>query len=101
MKIDFFGAVNSVTGSCHRITVGDHKILLDCGLYQGGKTLEELNEEPFPFVPAIWIDLKELSGLFSLLKASSIKFRFSRLSNLFLWYNQFKASSIFSNTRTF
>ncbi|MCR5153320.1 MAG: MBL fold metallo-hydrolase, partial [Lachnospiraceae bacterium] len=52
MKIDFFGAVSSVTGSCHRITVGDHQILLDCGMYQGGKTLEALNEEEFPFVPS-------------------------------------------------
>ncbi len=52
MKIKFCGAVSSVTGSCHLLTTEYHNVLLDCGLYQGGKTLEELNEEPFPFEPS-------------------------------------------------
>ena len=37
MKIKFCGAANGVTGSCHLLTVGDHKILLDCGQFQGAK----------------------------------------------------------------
>lgn len=49
MKIKFCGAVNSVTGSCHLVTAGEHQILLDCGMYQGGKKEEEANLEPFPF----------------------------------------------------
>lgn len=52
MKIKFCGAATSVTGSCHLITTDKHKILLDCGQFQGGKALEELNFEPFPFNPA-------------------------------------------------
>lgn len=52
MKLKFCGAVSSVTGSCHLLTTAKHKILLDCGMYQGGKTLEKLNEEPFPFSPS-------------------------------------------------
>lgn len=52
MKLKFCGAVSSVTGSCHLLTTEKHSVLLDCGMYQGGKTLEALNEEPFPFVPA-------------------------------------------------
>lgn len=52
MKLKFCGAVSSVTGSCHLLTTDQHSVLLDCGMYQGGKTLEVLNEEPFPFVPA-------------------------------------------------
>ncbi|MBQ9119080.1 MAG: MBL fold metallo-hydrolase [Lachnospiraceae bacterium] len=52
MKLKFCGAVSSVTGSCHLLTTEQHKVLLDCGLYQGGKTLEQMNEEPFPFVPS-------------------------------------------------
>ena len=52
MKLRFCGAVSSVTGSCHLLTTEKHSVLLDCGMYQGGKTLEALNEEPFPFVPA-------------------------------------------------
>ena len=49
MKIKFCGATTSVTGSCHLITTDKHKILLDCGQFQGGKTLEAMNYEAFPF----------------------------------------------------
>ena len=52
MKIQFCGATTGVTGSCHLITTENHKILLDCGQFQGGKAQEELNYEPFPFDPA-------------------------------------------------
>lgn len=52
MKIKFCGAAAGVTGSCHLLTVGEHKILLDCGQFQGGKSIEALNYEPFPFDPA-------------------------------------------------
>ena len=52
MKIEFCGATTGVTGSCHLITAGDHKVLLDCGQFQGGKAQDELNYEPFPFDPA-------------------------------------------------
>ncbi|MCC6462538.1 MAG: MBL fold metallo-hydrolase [Saprospiraceae bacterium] len=38
MKIKFCGAAREVTGSCHLITLDDNfRILLDCGLYQGGE----------------------------------------------------------------
>lgn len=37
MKIKFCGAAREVTGSCHLITLNNgFRILLDCGLYQGG-----------------------------------------------------------------
>lgn len=52
MKIQFCGASVGVTGSCHLITTDKHKILLDCGQFQGGKLQEALNFEPFPFDPA-------------------------------------------------
>ena len=52
MKIKFCGAATSVTGSCHLITTEKHKILLDCGQFQGGKAMEEMNSEEFPFDPA-------------------------------------------------
>lgn len=51
MKIKFCGASIGVTGSCHLLTTENHKILLDCGQFQGGKEMEKLNEEPFPFDP--------------------------------------------------
>ena len=52
MKIQFCGATTGVTGSCHLITTDNHKLLLDCGQYQGGKAQEEMNYEAFPFYPS-------------------------------------------------
>lgn len=52
MKIQFCGATAGVTGSCHLITTANHKILLDCGQFQGGKAQNALNFEEFPFDPA-------------------------------------------------
>lgn len=52
MKIKFCGASIGVTGSCHLLTTDMHQILLDCGQFQGGKAMEEMNKEPFPFDPA-------------------------------------------------
>lgn len=49
MKIKFCGASIGVTGSCHLITTDKHKVLLDCGQFQGGKTMEAMNREAFPF----------------------------------------------------
>jgi len=60
MKITFCGAAETVTGSCHLVHVGGLRILLDCGLFQGGRERSDLNREPFPFDPRE-IDLVLLS----------------------------------------
>lgn len=52
MKVKFCGASIGVTGSCHLISTDSHKILLDCGQFQGGKEMDRMNEEAFPFNPA-------------------------------------------------
>lgn len=52
MKIQFCGAATGVTGSCHLISTEHHKILLDCGQFQGGKAMDAMNHEEFPFDPA-------------------------------------------------
>lgn len=52
MKIRFCGAASGVTGSCHLLSSGTHRILLDCGQFQGGKAQDAKNFEPFPFDPA-------------------------------------------------
>jgi len=45
------GAARQVTGSCHLVTYGDRRILIDCGLFQGGADYHDLNYEPFGFEP--------------------------------------------------
>jgi len=47
--ITFHGAAGTVTGSCMEVRHGDRAILIDCGLFQGPRTLEALNREPFSF----------------------------------------------------
>ncbi len=49
MKLQFLGAVGEVTGSCYLLTVGGHRLLVECGLVQGNREREEANEAPFPF----------------------------------------------------
>ncbi|MGL4447303.1 MAG: MBL fold metallo-hydrolase, partial [Shewanella sp.] len=52
MTLQFLGATEEVTGSCHLLTVEHERLLLDCGLIQGGKADELRNHDPFAFEPA-------------------------------------------------
>lgn len=52
MELQFYGAAERVTGSCHILRVAGHLLLLDCGLIQGSPEEEALNRELFPFEPA-------------------------------------------------
>ena len=49
MKISFHGADREVTGSCHLVECNGKRILIDCGMYQGGRELTEENAGPFGF----------------------------------------------------
>ena len=51
MQNQFLGAADTVTGSKHLVTLGDQRILLDCGLFQGYKVLRERNWAPLPLAP--------------------------------------------------
>ena len=48
-EIGFFGGAGTVTGSRHMVMSGDERVLVDCGMYQGLKTLRLKNWEPPPF----------------------------------------------------
>jgi len=51
MKISFHGAARNVTGSCHLVECRGMRILIDCGMYQGGRELDEENSGDFGFDP--------------------------------------------------
>ena len=52
MKLAFHGADMGVTGSCHLVECGGTRVLIDCGLYQGGREMAEENRDEFGFDPA-------------------------------------------------
>jgi len=52
MKISFHGADQGVTGSCHLVECAGKRILIDCGMYQGGRELIAENSKDFGFDPA-------------------------------------------------
>ena len=51
LSIAFHGAAGTVTGSCLELIGSKSRVLVDCGLFQGSRSLEALNFRPFPFVP--------------------------------------------------
>jgi metallo-beta-lactamase family protein len=51
MKLSFHGADRGVTGSCHLVECGGRRILVDCGMFQGGRELREENADDFGFDP--------------------------------------------------
>ncbi len=51
-NITFHGAAGEVTGSKHLLETGHTRVLLDCGLFQGGMDADQRNTAPFPFKPS-------------------------------------------------
>ena len=52
MKITFLGATKTVTGSNYLVEAAGKRFLVDCGMWQGKKELEEENFGDFEFNPA-------------------------------------------------
>lgn len=51
MRVEFLGGVQTVTGSATLIEMGKMRWLVDCGMFQGGKELEERNWKVQPYHP--------------------------------------------------
>jgi metallo-beta-lactamase family protein len=49
MKLTFWGAAQTVTGSMHHLTVQDRQYLLDCGTYQGRRKEARERNSQLPF----------------------------------------------------
>jgi metallo-beta-lactamase family protein len=49
MKITFWGAAQTVTGSMHHLEIAGKRYLLDCGLYQGHRKDAEHRNRDLPF----------------------------------------------------
>jgi Cft2 family RNA processing exonuclease len=50
-NLSFLGASGTVTGSRFLLAVNGRQYLIDCGLFQGGRSEKALNWEPFPVAP--------------------------------------------------
>jgi len=51
VTLHFHGAAGTVTGSCYRVVHPGGQFLVDCGLFQGNRTVRDLNLKPTPFDP--------------------------------------------------
>ena len=51
VTLHFHGAAGTVTGSCYRVVHPKGQFLVDCGMFQGNKTVRDLNYKPLPFDP--------------------------------------------------
>jgi len=51
VSVRFCGAARTVTGACYLFETPTGHLLVDCGLFQGSKTLKALNYGAFPFHP--------------------------------------------------
>ena len=49
VTLHFHGAAGTVTGSCYRIVHAKGQFLVDCGMFQGNKSVRDLNLKPLPF----------------------------------------------------
>jgi metallo-beta-lactamase family protein len=50
-KLTICGAAGGVTGSCYHLALDGTAVVIDAGVFQGGREAEAMNHEPTPFDP--------------------------------------------------
>lgn len=53
MEITFLGAAGTVTGSRFLVTTSTSTVLVDCGMFQGPRSVRRMNWDPFPIAPSL------------------------------------------------
>lgn len=51
-RLFFHGGAGGVTGANYILEIGDYRLMVDCGLFQGGRFAEKQNLESFSYDPA-------------------------------------------------
>lgn len=51
VTLTFHGAARTVTGSCMELATPAGRVLVDCGMFQGSRSLQDLNRAPLGFNP--------------------------------------------------
>jgi metallo-beta-lactamase family protein len=62
MKLTFWGAAGTVTGSMHELRINGKRILLDCGLYQGRRKAHERSCLPASSLDPVLLSLLSMRG---------------------------------------
>ena len=52
ISLTFLGAAQTVTGSKHLLEVNGQRLLVDCGMFQGSKSLRQRNWQDLPVPPS-------------------------------------------------
>src|SRR5580693_3385961 len=53
-RLTFLGAAGTVTGSKYLVQANNKRLLVDCGLFQGGKELRQRNWQKLPENPSTY-----------------------------------------------
>ena len=75
MKLSFLGAACEVTGSCFLVEAANARLLVECGMVQGGREAPTRNRKPFEFDPASVANGESRAKALELLTALDVQHR--------------------------
>lgn len=75
MKLSFLGAAREVTGSCFLVEAANARLLVECGMVQGGREAPTRNRKPFEFDPASVANGESRAKALELLTALDVQHR--------------------------